>query len=261
MRPRDSEPDRLTLVTGTSSGIGESVARQLVELGWTVIGLARRAVSWEDPRYTHRSMDLSDVAALTALADAELSPRLRSRPWRRLGLVNNAASPDLVGTAERLDPGALARLDAVNVVAPVFLMSLVSRLAPAGAALRIVNVSSGAATRAFPGLAAYGSSKAALRMAGMVLASEWTTPAPHAPSRHDAGVLSYEPGAVDTPMQASARSLPETVMPWGEMFHEFVARGLLVPPALPAAEIVAFLEKPSVEPFSERRLGDPSLAR
>jgi hypothetical protein len=261
MTPRNSEPDSLALVTGTSSGIGESVARQLVDRGWAVIGLARSAASLSDPRYTHLSVDLSDTATLTALADAEIAPRIRACSWRRLGLVNNAASSDLLGPAERLEPGALARLYAVNVVAPVWLMSVFSRVAPSEAALRIVNVSSGAATRAFPGLAAYGSSKAALRMAGMVLASEWATAAPHAPVRHDAGVLSYEPGAVDTGMQAFARTLPETVMPWGSMFQDFVFRGRLVPPALPAAEIVGFLEAPSVESFSERRLGGPPLPR
>jgi hypothetical protein len=38
------------------------------------------------------------------------------------------------------------------------------------------------------------------------------------------------------------------------MFHAFVARGVIVPPATPAAEIVAFLETDGHPIFSEARL-------
>jgi len=59
-------PDRrLAIVTGTSSGIGEEVARQLLQRKWEVIGIARRAVAMDRPGYTHSSLDLADVARLT----------------------------------------------------------------------------------------------------------------------------------------------------------------------------------------------------
>ena len=40
---------RLAIVTGTSSGIGEEVARQLLQRKWEVIGIARRAVAMDTP--------------------------------------------------------------------------------------------------------------------------------------------------------------------------------------------------------------------
>jgi NAD(P)-dependent dehydrogenase (short-subunit alcohol dehydrogenase family) len=106
----------------------------------------------------------------------------------------------------------------------------------------------------FPGLAAYSSSKAALRMAGMVLAAELDSPLRRQPAPGDAAILSYEPGAVDTPMQQFARSQDSPDFPWGQMFHDFAARGLLVSPDVPALEIVAFLEVDAQPRFAERRL-------
>ena len=68
-------------------------------------------------------------------------------------------------------------------------------------------------------------------------------------------ILSYEPGVVDTPMQGLARSqVPET-FPSVQLFQDFAARGVLVQPEVPAAEIVAFLEAGPQAGFTERRLG------
>lgn len=245
---------RFAIVTGTSTGIGEAVARQLVETGWTVVGIARRASPVAHARYHHTVFDLGNVAGDASTLEGHIAQRLEGHKWSRVGLVNNAAAPEGLMPLARLDPTALARVYVVNVVAPVWFMGLVVRLAHPDAGLRIVNVSSGAAVSAFPGLAAYGSSKAALRMAGMSLAQEWDAAAPNALARRDAAIMSYEPGVVETDMQRYARSRPADEFPWVGMFHDFAARGLLVPPERPAEEIVAFLEANEQPSFSERRL-------
>ena len=179
---------------------------------------------------------------------------LRDRKWSRLGLVNNAASPDLLGVGERTDVEALQRVLAINTIVPVWLMGFVARNRSGEIPLRIVNVSSAASRQATPGLRAYGGSKAALRMAGMVLAAEWESTVPHAPQRPNIAVQSYEPGVVETDMQRLARSLAPETFPWGQLFHDFVRRGIVVTPAEPAAEIVSFLESDEQLGFSEARL-------
>jgi NAD(P)-dependent dehydrogenase (short-subunit alcohol dehydrogenase family) len=115
----------------------------------------------------------------------------------------------------------------------------------AKAPVRVVNISSGAAQRAFPGLAAYCASKAALRMAGMSVAAE---------DARDLHILSYEPGVVDTEMQVATRSKSLEEFPWGETFRRYHAEGRLVAPERPAADIVEFLEADGGERFTERRL-------
>jgi NAD(P)-dependent dehydrogenase (short-subunit alcohol dehydrogenase family) len=245
---------RIAIVTGTSTGIGEAVARQLLERGWDVIGIARRPSPVSHAAYRHVVFDLASVAEHPAPLEAALSAHLGASVVERVGLVNNAAVPEGLMPLANLEPPKLARVYAVNVVAPLWLMGFVVRTLPADTTLRIVNVSSGAATTGFPGLAAYGSSKAALRLAGMSLAREWDTASPTAAPRANAAILSYEPGVVETDMQRYARSRPREEFPWVQMFLDFAARGVGVPPARPARDIVAFLEADGQPPFAERRL-------
>src|SRR5215208_71444 len=167
-------PGDLAIVTGTSAGIGGSVARLLLEHGWTVIGIARRPAVIDHDRYHHLALDLRRFDTVEDGLRQRAIPLLRQRP-ARVALVNNAASPDLLGAIERTSAAALLDVLAVNTVAPISLIALLSRECDPVTPLRIVNVSSGAAVSAFPGLAAYSSSKAALRTAGMVIAAEWTS--------------------------------------------------------------------------------------
>lgn len=246
---------KLAIVTGTSSGVGSAVATRFLEHDWNVIGVSRRASSHANARYRHLRLDLSDVASVTSVFERDVAPTLHDDGWSRIALVNNAASAALLGPIERLNVNDLVSLYAVNLAAPVWCMGFVSRHTPKSAALRIVNLSTGAAVQAFAGLGGYGSSKAGLRMAGMVLAAEWESTAPDAPTRSNAAILSYEPGTVDTPLQEAARSYSTADFPWVGMFTAIRDRGALVPPEAPAAEIILFAEADGLPTFSERRLG------
>ena len=244
---------RLALVTGTSSGIGASLAPALLERGWTVIGLARRAADFGHDRYRHIALDLADLEALEKAAANELKPVIAEPGWSRIALVNNAALSGQSKGLERTEPGALHHLLAVNTTAPMFLMGFVTRVAPPAVPLRIVNISSGAAVRAFPGLGDYCASKAALRMAGMALAEELASDQRPGGRRADAAVFSYEPGVVDTPMQTASRSHAEEAFPWVQPFKDFAEQGLLVSPEAVIGEIVEFVEGDGGEVFVERR--------
>jgi NAD(P)-dependent dehydrogenase (short-subunit alcohol dehydrogenase family) len=233
--------ERLALVTGTSTGIGAAVAKELLQRGWQVIGVARRTPKIASERYQHLALDLSDVGKATAAIERELGARM-AEGWQRIGLVNNAAI-GLSGRVQTLGAEELARSFELNAVMPLWLMGFVVKRAKAP--VRVVNISSGAAVRAFPGLAAYCASKAALRMAGMSVAAE---------DARDLHILSYEPGVVDTEMQLSTRSKSLDEFPWGETFRRYHAEGRLVRPELPAADIVEFLEADAGERFTERRL-------
>lgn len=250
-----ARPDRLALVTGTSTGIGAAVARELLRRGWEVAGIARRKAGIEDARYRHLLADLQDALSASASIERAFGALLAEPRWRRIGLVNNAASVAGTGPVQRLDAAELVRVYSVNVAVPLWLMGFVARRSPREAAIRIVNLSSGAAVRAVPGLAAYCSSKAALRMGGMVFGEELASPLRPAGTPADLSIVSYSPGVVDTEMQVASRSMPAEEFPWGGMFKDFAAQGLLAAPELPATEIAALLESDPGERFAERKRG------
>lgn len=243
---------RLAFVTGTSSGIGHELASQLLAHGWEVIGLSRRSAAITDERYTHSSIDLAEVRSLKQALDANFSRRLREGHYTRFALVNNAADVALLGQVDQLDPTSMLSAYAVNTVAPVILIGWLLKLAPATRPVRIVNVSSGAAVEPYPGLGAYGATKAALRMAGMVLATELDLRAANGAPR-DATIWSFEPGLVATPMQEAVRSSTEQTVPIVHLFKQFAAEGHVRPASEPAAEIVAHVESDGHPRFSEQR--------
>ncbi|HEX6434044.1 MAG TPA: SDR family NAD(P)-dependent oxidoreductase [Gemmatimonadales bacterium] len=243
---------RMAIVTGTSSGIGEQVARQLLQRGWEVIGIARRPVTMETRGYAHCSLDLAEVTRLTANLETQVGSRIRDSGVTRLGLVNNAADVALQGQVDQLQPTGMLQAYAANTVAPVLLIGWVLRTAAPRIPVRIVNVSSGAGVEPFPGLGSYGATKAALRLAGMVLGAELDMRAAAGAPR-DATVWSYEPGVVETPMQEAVRAArPETV-PVVQVFHDLAAHGQLRPADAPAKEIVSYLEADGHPRFSEQR--------
>jgi short-subunit dehydrogenase len=168
----------------------------------------------------------------------------------RLGLVNNAAQLGPMRPLTRLTAADLARASAVNAIAPLVIAGGMARLAGTRP-LRIVNVSSGAATSARAGRTAYSSTKAQLRLGGMALAAEavagvgGVTP--------DLAVVSYEPGMVDTAMQAENRQASPEDLPDAAVFTALHAEGRLVPPGRPAAEIAGLLDRDDLPHFSELR--------
>ncbi len=253
MNQDSSRDNRLAVVTGTSSGLGAAIAAALMQEGWNVVGLSRRPVDFGDPHYRHIQTDLADPERVREVADRNIVPLIASHPWRRIALVNNAASAGHLRSVEEADPSNLMRNLCLNAVAPIVLMGVFVRVVPPATLLRIVNISSGVATHPYPGSVDYGSSKAALRHAGRILAAELTSEQRPGGPQKNACILSYAPGVVETPMQDQLRDLGG---PWNQMFVDFRDKGLLQPAELPAREVVSFLSGDSTEPFEERRFGD-----
>ncbi len=247
---------RLAIVTGSSSGIGHAVALGLLDAGWDVIGVARRDAFIPNAAYRHVKLDLGDLAAVTATFEREIAALVSDDRRKRLGLVNNAAVIGQLTTVDKTDPAQMLAAYAVNVVAPSWLMGFMARHAPRTSALRIVNISSGAAQRPTPGLGAYVGTKAALRMATFNAAADFESRVMQARMTHDVALLSYSPGTVSTPMQVEARSQSADEFPAVTMFKGFHDKGQLVPVEQPAAEIVAFLQSDHPPKAAERRLGD-----
>lgn len=234
--------NKLAIVTGTSSGIGEALARRLLADGWQVFGLARREVTF-DGAYQHLQVDLSDTTVAAQLG-SRIEAEMAFNSYSRLALVNNAATPGQKRSYGDQSAQDTFRNMAINLSAPVVLMDLAVRLRPEGAGLRIVNISSGLAYRPLAGLADYCASKAGLHMAGEVLADE-----DHA----DTAVLAYAPGIVATEMQQSLRGEHDEHFQSVSVFRAMHEEGRLASAEAVIEPIVQFIENDTITGFHQDR--------
>ena len=243
---------KLAIVTGTSSGIGLACARALLTEGWRVIGCARRDAPIEHENYAHHRVDLTDTGAYAGFRDAVLDAIAGAQDLERLGLVNNAALMGQLSWMREIDADDFAPMLTVNVAVPVDLAGALVKRRPDGVPLRVVNVSSGAAHSAYPGLGDYCATKAALRIAGQTLAAELAT---EDVAPRDVALLSYEPGLVETNMQKTARATDPKDFPGHATFKSFRDDGMLVEPEDTVVEMVRFLGIDPDEHFTETRYG------
>jgi 3-oxoacyl-[acyl-carrier protein] reductase len=56
--------DWLSVVTGTSSGLGRALAQELLRRGWEVIGMARRPSVINHEKYHHLQLNLGEIGSL-----------------------------------------------------------------------------------------------------------------------------------------------------------------------------------------------------
>jgi 3-oxoacyl-[acyl-carrier protein] reductase len=152
---------QLAVITGTSGGLGQSVARRLANDGYTVVGIARRNVTPADlglaeDQYHHIEFDLGEIDRI-----GELVSDLVKTHGTPYALINNAAI-GTDGLLPTMHNSEIERLVRVNVTSPIVLTKYISRHMIAKRSGRIVNSSSIVARTGYRGLAPYGASKAAL---------------------------------------------------------------------------------------------------
>jgi len=217
------EAKQVALITGASRGLGLVVAGVLAERGYALVINARgrealddaaAALSLVSPHVVPVAGDVTDAALRLQLIDAA----------RTLGgldlLVNNASELGGVAPLMNFDVPRFGRLFPVNVGAPLALMQLAVPLLAERRGL-IVNVTSDAATAAYPGWGPYGATKAALELLTRTLAAEL----------RDAGVsvALVDTGDMRTRMHEEAfpsedisdRPLPEVTIPfWSWLFDQ-----------------------------------------
>jgi benzil reductase ((S)-benzoin forming) len=253
-------PD-IALVTGTSRGLGSAIAHALLAEGWHVHGVSRAQAPTAlaaSERYVHHVQDLSDARGAEEWFEGSFV-RAAGQP-RRLALVNNAGRLAPLRAMHATHVREWVQSLTLNVAVPAWLMgACVAHFQ--NAIVRIVNLSSGAATSPYPGWGAYCTGKAALRMAGRVFATE-VEELPSLAGR-DVRVVDYAPGVLATAMQAEIRGADLAHFPRRARFEALHADGELIDPAGPAREIVRLVEdagRPRHEELRYPAFASPAVA-
>jgi NAD(P)-dependent dehydrogenase (short-subunit alcohol dehydrogenase family) len=218
-----TERTRIALVTGASRGLGLVIARVLARrrYGLVISGRDREALdiaaaelSRDSPAVLPVPGDVTATPVRGSLIDAA----------RQLGgldvLVNNASELGPIGPLQTFDVPRFGRIFPVNVGAPLSLIQLALPLLRERRGL-VVNITSDAATAAYPGWGPYGASKAALELLTRTLAAEL--------SEQLVSAILVDPGDMRTRMHQEAfpgedisdRPLPEVTVPfWNWLFDQ-----------------------------------------
>jgi NAD(P)-dependent dehydrogenase (short-subunit alcohol dehydrogenase family) len=177
--------NKVVLITGVSSGIGNATARLFSEEGWHVIGVSRTKTDKIEGVDHYIPADVSNIADIERVFQ-----EIEKEEGKLDTLVNNAAlqicKPILETTVEEWD----------NVfhtnVRSVFYCSKLAYPLMAENGGSIVNVSSVHAIATSANIAAYAASKGAIKTLTQNMAIEF--------ARDNIRVNAVLPGAIDTPM-------------------------------------------------------------
>lgn len=171
---------KIAVVTGTSKGIGNAIAKNLLNEGWEVYGVSRSEAQGlvNNPQFHQINFDLTEIQKISQLVE--------KLPLKIDLLINDAGLWELVllknVTLEHLD-----RTINLNLKAPIYLTSLLLPKLPSGS--QVINISSIMSRFTEPEYGAYAATKAGVDRFTTTLAKE----------RKDLRVIGILPSATDTP--------------------------------------------------------------
>ena len=247
----------VVIVSGASSGVGAAAARWLASTGAAVTLISRSESALQSVAKEVKRLGGAPLVCKADISDAGACRATLLKTLDRFGrldaLVNNAGIIAPIAPVASADTERWQYNIAVNLLGPFYLArEAIAELRKQRG--RIVNVSSGAATRAIEHVSAYCAAKAALNHFTRVLAAE----------EPRLTVMSVRPGVVDTRMQETIRRNGPGAMTAEQVayYQNLKLRGELEAPEVPGRAI-AWLALHGPAEFSGQFLDydDPHISR
>lgn len=222
---------KVFFVTGASRGIGKALCEALLEdEKHQVVGISRGA-SIVHERYTHLNLDLSESKSLHAFVFPEFEN------VEAYHLINNAGTIGEIRHLGNVQNESIARSIFLNLTAPAILMNVfLKQFAPRDLVLKILNISSGAASRPIESWSSYCASKAGLDMFSQVLHLEQQLK-----PNNKVSIWSLAPGIIETQMQEEIRATSTADFSGVGHFRELKEQMRLKSPNQTAAQLVNLL--------------------
>lgn len=237
------------IVTGSSKGLGEAIAKLLLKENHHLICIARSenkdlefAAKESGAEFTFLQEDLSKHERVTGIVQYLLSKIEKDGQVEGVYLINNAGMVDPIKPAGKADETSMTKAVHLNLLTPMLMTNEFIRLTEEWDCKKvIVNISSGAANRPIHGWNTYCTTKAGLDMFTKSVGLEQSQVA------HPTTILSFSPGIMDTDMQGVIRSSDEKDFSNVETFKNYHEEGQLRSPSFVAEKMVDLIFSNTVE--------------
>jgi len=234
---------RYVIVTGTSQGLGEAIAAQLLEENTSIISISRRenkeltklAEQYNSNCIFH-SLDLQDVHNLETNFN-EIISSIPEDTVSSIHLINNAGTLAPMKPIEKAESELLITNVQINLLAPMILTStFMKHTQDWKVDKRVINISSGAGKNPYFGWGAYCTTKAGVNMFTQCVATE------EAEKEYPVKIVAFAPGVVNTSMQAQIRETNKEDFIHFDRFITLKEEGKLLSPEYVAKAIRSLLE-------------------
>jgi len=220
---------RYAIITGASKGLGESIAKRLLQDQLTVISVSRteneelqNLAKAKGIDYKHISCNLSLETEIQEVF-MEVAHCIFEKDPTEILLFNNAGMIEPIQKVGNLDQTPIIRNIKVNLIAPILITNLfLSKAQITNTKVTVINVTSGAAVRSIEGWSVYCSSKAGLNMFTQTAAIE------QAELQTRNTIIGFSPGVMDTSMQETIRSTAKDAFKDLEKFKDYKEKNLLL---------------------------------
>lgn len=250
----------VVIVTGASRGLGAAVARWLAKARAAITLISRSEDKLKDVAGEIRSLGGKPLVFTADVSSSDACRKAVELTLDRFGridaVVNNAGIIQPISSIALTEPDDWRYNIEVNLLGPLYMVkAAISSLRSQNG--RIVNVSSGAATRVLENVSAYCAAKAALNHFTRVLAAE----------EPELTAVTVRPGVVDTDMQTTIRNEGKNALPDEQLayYRQLKANGELEPPDVPGRSIAWLALHAPVEfsgqffDYDDPRIAKPAL--
>ncbi|GGG68649.1 (S)-benzoin forming benzil reductase [Paenibacillus radicis (ex Gao et al. 2016)] len=234
------------ILTGTSRGIGEALAEQLLDENHHLLCISRTAnqqliehANAINCRLDYFPFDLSHVNGIDGLIEAVFEVIHSAVPQAEVEaiyLINNAGMLAPVAPIELSSAEQMTENVHINLLAPMIMSSnFIKRTHNMNVDKRIMNISSASAKYLLPSQSCYSTAKSGLDTFSKSVSLEQQG------KTYPVKVASVYPGMIDTDMQAQIRSASKENFPFVDQFVQIAEEGKLQTPEYTARKLLDLL--------------------
>lgn len=220
--------NKLVIITGVSSGLGNHLANSLLENQYKVVGVYRTLNDSIEELLKKGCLlikwDLTSINEFDFFV-TEIREVLKKSSIDRIIFINNASTIDPIGNIEDFSNSDIIDAINVNITASTLITKFIISLEYQ---LEIINISSGAADKVISGWGIYCMSKAANKMFYNAIKEQYPR----------IKVQQIDPGVIDTNMQRRIRLANRVNFPLLDEFVKYYDEGKLQHPKDVALKVI-----------------------